>query len=231
MSSLSKEPPELAPRGVASVPPPKQARSQRTLERLLDAAEQLIVEQGAVDVSVPDIVARAGSSVGGFYARFKDKDALLCALEERFLEQMKQRVTLFTAPERWRGAQLHELLFGLMQVVVETYTSHGRLLRVFAVRAARSQQVWRDGQRLRSSVIERVVALGLEHRDQIKHPDPAQALELGLLMVFGVLQQKAIWGEVRVRKAPLKDSELVSEFTRMFAAYLRLENYPRGNAG
>ena len=73
-----------------SVTAPKQARSAATLQRLLDAAEDLIAEKGLRDVSIPDIVARAGSSVGGFYARFKDKDELLRALEERFLGEMRE---------------------------------------------------------------------------------------------------------------------------------------------
>ena len=63
---------------------PKQPRSERTQERLLRAAEKLILEKGLADASVPEIARRAGSSVGGFYARFPDKDALLRALEERF---------------------------------------------------------------------------------------------------------------------------------------------------
>ena len=57
-----------------STNPPKQARSQRTLERILQAAEELVLEKGLASVSVPDIVARANSSVGGFYARFEDKN-------------------------------------------------------------------------------------------------------------------------------------------------------------
>jgi AcrR family transcriptional regulator len=72
---------------LASVSVPKQARSEQTLIRLLDAAESLIRDKGLGAVSVPEIVSRAGSSVGGFYARFKDKDELLLALEERFLRR------------------------------------------------------------------------------------------------------------------------------------------------
>jgi AcrR family transcriptional regulator len=45
---------------------PKQARSEETLQRLLEAAEALIEEKGLADASIPEIVRRAGSSVGGF---------------------------------------------------------------------------------------------------------------------------------------------------------------------
>jgi hypothetical protein len=51
-----------------SVARPKQARSEQTLQRILDAAEGLIEEKGLADASIPEIVRRAGSSVGGFCA-------------------------------------------------------------------------------------------------------------------------------------------------------------------
>ena len=52
---------------LSSVAPPKQARSEQTLYRILDATEALIREKGLAAVSIPEIVSRAGSSVGGFY--------------------------------------------------------------------------------------------------------------------------------------------------------------------
>src|SRR5437762_2039906 len=46
-----------------SVSGPKQARSERTLYRLLDAAEALIVEQGLGGLSIPAVARRPGSRV------------------------------------------------------------------------------------------------------------------------------------------------------------------------
>ena len=83
---------------------PKQARSERTLYRLLDAAEALIAEKGLAEVSIPEIVRRARSSVGGFYARFRDKNELLRALEERFYRELSVRLDDLVDEERWSGA-------------------------------------------------------------------------------------------------------------------------------
>ena len=52
--------------------PPKQRRSQQTLERILLTAEELLREKCFDDVSVAEIAARARSSSGSFYARFPD---------------------------------------------------------------------------------------------------------------------------------------------------------------
>src|ERR1043166_9721018 len=83
---------------------PKQARSGRTLQRLLDAAESLIKEKGHAAVSIPEIARRARSSVGGFYARFRDKNELLRALEERHFIELSQRLDALADAPRWEAA-------------------------------------------------------------------------------------------------------------------------------
>ncbi len=69
------------------VSPPLQKRSRETLEALLHAAESQLLEKSFADVSVTSIVNEAGSSSGSFYARFRDKRALLHALHERVVER------------------------------------------------------------------------------------------------------------------------------------------------
>src|SRR4029077_14801889 len=88
---------------------PKQARSERTLKRLLDAAEVLIEEKGHAAVSIPEIARRARSSVGGFYARFRDKNELLRALEERHFMEVWQRLDALADARRWANASTTEI--------------------------------------------------------------------------------------------------------------------------
>jgi AcrR family transcriptional regulator len=85
-----------------SVAAPKQARSERTLHRLLDTAEALVVERGLAGLSIPEVARRAGSSVGGFYARLRDKNELLRALEERFFQEVSARLEALADERRWR---------------------------------------------------------------------------------------------------------------------------------
>ncbi len=66
---------------------PRQARSQRTLDALLDAAEALLAQRPYHAIALTEIIANAGSSAGSFYARFADKQALLHALHERLAER------------------------------------------------------------------------------------------------------------------------------------------------
>lgn len=57
--------------------PPKQLRSKETLQKLLQALDDLLVDNYFEQIKVVDICSKAGVSVGNFYRRFKSKDELL----------------------------------------------------------------------------------------------------------------------------------------------------------
>src|SRR5437868_6332491 len=97
---------------------PKQARSERTLYRLLDVAEALIVEEGLGGLSIPEVARRAGSSVGGFYARFRDKNELLRALEERFFREVQVRLDALADERRWEGAPVTAIVEAAVEELV-----------------------------------------------------------------------------------------------------------------
>jgi AcrR family transcriptional regulator len=59
---------------------PRQARSKRSVDLILDAAERLFHERGVADASTIDIAEAAGISVGRLYYWFPDKDAVVAAV-------------------------------------------------------------------------------------------------------------------------------------------------------
>ena len=120
----------------ARVRPPRQARSRHTLDRMLAAAEQLLGERAWDRISVAEIVAAAGTSVGAFYARFDDKDALLDLLADRyradmarFAEQLATAVR--AAPQRDREQALRNFIKSL----VKAHRARRTVLRALALRA------------------------------------------------------------------------------------------------
>jgi AcrR family transcriptional regulator len=208
---------------LSSISAPRQARSHETLRRLLDAAESLIEEKGLADASIPEIVRRAGSSVGGFYARFRDKDALFRALEERFFLDLYARLDAISSPARWHGASLGEIVRPSVEELVRAFRERAPLIRCFLVRAARDPGTFEDGLRFRRDVAARFVALAAPRRQEIRHPQPELAVELGVQLAFGLMQQAVILGEVRAGGRVLDDADLVEEITRNFLAYLGLD--------
>jgi AcrR family transcriptional regulator len=203
-----------------SVARPKQARSEQTLLRILDAAEALIEEKGLADASIPEIVRRARSSVGGFYARFRDKNELLRALEERFFGQLRERVDELSDPERWVGAAVPEIVRRHVQELVETFRARQALIAAFLTRAARDPEFMEEGLRFRRDVSRRFCALLLTRREEISHPEPGTAIDLGVQLAFGLMHQMVAFGDIRVGDRRLSDAELVDELTRNFLAYV-----------
>ncbi|MEN9822232.1 MAG: hypothetical protein RLZ04_658 [Actinomycetota bacterium] len=64
---------------------PRQERSRRTVERILDAAARIFHEQGYAAATTNDIADEADVSVGSLYQYFPNKDALLVALTTRHI--------------------------------------------------------------------------------------------------------------------------------------------------
>ena len=71
---------------------PRQERSRRRVEGLLDAAARLVVERGVEALTTRDIAEAAGAPVASLYQYFADKDAVLLALAARDMEEMDAQV-------------------------------------------------------------------------------------------------------------------------------------------
>ncbi len=69
-------------------PPPRQERSRRKREALLDAALALFAERGFEGAGIEDIAGRAGIAVGGFYQHFRSKRQALLVLMDRWLGEV-----------------------------------------------------------------------------------------------------------------------------------------------
>ena len=205
------------------VRPPQQARSQETLDRILDAAEGLVAEKGFEDARVAEIVERAGSSVGAFYTRFQDKHGLLHALYERYYEQAVATADAALDPERWEGATIPEILGAVVHFLVEIYRNRRGLIRAFAVRNRSDDEFRARQERLSHYVSSRLTALLLARAVEIRHPDPERAAPFGFAMVFSTLEGAMLFGEMRSGGLVLSDDDLARELTHACLAYLGIQ--------
>ncbi len=200
--------------------PPQQARSQETLDRILDAAEELVTEKGFEDTPVAEIVRRAGSSVGAFYARFRDKDGMLNALYERYYEQAIATADAALDPERWQGASVPEILDAVVRFLVSIYRDQRGLIRAFVIRNHTDPAFQARQERLSHYVNERLSALLIARAAEIEHPDPHRAAHFGMTLVFSTLQSTMLFGELRFGALAMSDETLAAELSRAYCAYL-----------
>lgn len=78
----------MTERGIEPRRLPTQNRSRERVDRILDAAAQLLVEQGYEAVKTNHIAKRAGVSVGSIYQFFPNRVAIFHALAVRYMDRI-----------------------------------------------------------------------------------------------------------------------------------------------
>lgn len=112
---------------------PAQARSRERVERILDAASQIVLDAGLEELSTRSIASTAGVPVASLYQYFSDKDAVLLAICERDMDEMDEQV----------AADLAELEMLSIRSLVET--SMRAFVKVYHRRPA-FMQIWMRGR-------------------------------------------------------------------------------------
>ena len=70
---------------------PRQTRSQERVNRILDVAEQLFIEEGYEVTTTNAIASRAEVPIGTLYQFFGDKTAILYGLVERYITLLQEQ--------------------------------------------------------------------------------------------------------------------------------------------
>jgi AcrR family transcriptional regulator len=86
-------------RGIQPRRQPVQARSRERVERILDAAGQLLAEDGYDAVKTNAIAKRAGVSIGSVYQFFPNRFAIFNALAERYRAKISLSLEQYLTPE------------------------------------------------------------------------------------------------------------------------------------
>lgn len=199
------------------VKPPQQARSQRTLERMLDAAEELIIERGASALTVSELVRRAGSSVGAFYARFPDKDAILATLHERSCSEALATAELALDPARWKQENVERVILELTRFTETLCRQRLGLLLAFISLAAADTTYAKRRAALEAQIADRLHHLFESRRDEIGHPDLRTAANISVRMIFGALEYGAI---IHRPSSETKALGIAPELCRAIMGYL-----------
>jgi AcrR family transcriptional regulator len=211
-------------KSLRTVAKPKQARSEETLDRLLDAAEALIKEEGLASVSIAAIAREAGSSVGGFYSRFKDKDELLRTLHEREQRRFQRSITEIVDPEVWAEQPLATMIERALQLFFSRLEGRQKLAAAFLESAARKPEQWRHAVEFRRMVVESFGKLLALRGDEIRHPDPQRAIRFAIQQVLAIVDQRALFAHVNGSDSTdLTDAELRDELTLSLCRYLGVD--------
>lgn len=209
--------------GSTSFREPKQARSRRTTDRVLDALEEMLREGPFERITMRELLKRSRTSAGSFYARFPTREALLPALYDRHDEQLHERTS--GTEEQSEPATLEELVFAMTRRIVEGMRERRWFVSAVALHARMHPELIPEDQRKRREAVhatwhERILAF----RDQIGHPDPESAVAFGLFMVVSTCREKVVFGDAPLATSfELSDARLAEESARAFLNYLSVK--------
>lgn len=211
----------------ASAMAPKQRRSRESHERILATAERLLRTSGTGQLTLATVSRTAGVSVGGIYRRFKDREALIRAVQERLNQQMSDE---YRALEREVIAQTDSLetrVAMLVAALANHLRRHIPLIKA-VVEASRSDPVVAArGREVFRTHLKRFSALVLEFRRAIAHPDPDLATRFCFSNVYELVASHFGVGG-RTADTHERWSILVANLQRLCIAFLTM---PAANAG
>ncbi len=203
--------------------PAKQQRSQKTQERILRATERLLKKHSFDSISVRRIVKEADTTIGSFYARFRDKDALLPVLyanyEAKLTRELARLEQALTAAKSMEAAA-HEIVKHVVDLCGES-PNLSRALFEYATRSPHSRESKELSQR-RMQQYSFVCKSLLKFANEIQHPDPRRATELGVYFVVVCCRNRLFYPLApQTRALQISKAELHSELVRMLTGYLR----------
>lgn len=185
--------------------PPRRARGQASLARLVEGARGLLVEEGLEALTVARVVERAGSSVGVFYARFRDKQGLLEHLAQVYAEEAAGALGEFAGGGRALGSVEQEVR-SVVALVVRFHRERAGWVRALLLEA-RGRPVGGVARRMRGM---RDVPPALVRRVAEAAGRPVGGnVSRGFRAVLALVREEVVFGEGRGEGNGEGDEELV----------------------
>jgi len=211
------------------VVPPRQARSRATLERILDALQDLLRTKRFEEITVRELVERSETSTGSFYARFPTKETLLPALYDRYDTELRRSTSRrSSAPD---DTSLEEVVRGIARRVVDRMLERRWLTRAVSLHARQHPELLPDEllARRRELHAEWRAQL-LRHSDRISHPNPEIAVAFGLFMMITAIREKLVFADApHASSFELSPDRLADEGARALLGYLGVESVSAGD--
>lgn len=199
---------------------PKQERSRRTFSNLLDATRELLATNNFDDIPVSDITGRAGVSTGSFYARFPDKIALLLALQERSLTEIRERLARQLDPGKWADKSLSTTVAEMIRSLVEIPDRHVPIFKAAMFGSLREPLLAMRVTEITEFKVELISRLVLSKKAEIRAAQPAAVAVSGARMIEAILQHRRIRAYVETKPYFIPNGSLCRELSAMYLSYL-----------
>jgi AcrR family transcriptional regulator len=199
---------------------PLQARSQRTLDAILDATEELLEQYRFEQLPLARIILKAGVSNGSFYARFSGKDALLPALYQRYNADMPDRIAQLR--RRLSGnSSLAEACASLIDAFAFFFSGRRNLMRAMVIYSRTRSDEVRPLLGERSGIHQQTVDLFRPFHGEIGGERPEERVRAGLFIAVAGLREAILFPDAPMAAVTGQDEDALRRAAaEMLFAYL-----------
>lgn len=192
---------------------PQQARSKERVDRILDAAAQLLAEEGYNAVKTNHIAKRAGVSIGSVYQFFPNRFAIFHALAERYRGRITEVLAQYIGPNA-QDLPWEEALDGTIDALAELWRTEWSFFAVWI--AIQNTAELRDPEDVYKNRVLGEYLLPFYRRILPGTPEPRLAKIAGIVFeVFSLLLDSSM------RTGENQDQEMVDELRLVVKGYLR----------
>ena len=202
---------------------PVQARSQATVDAIVEAAARVLVRGGYDAFTTNAVAARAGVSVGSLYQYFPNKEALLAELTARHVAALDRSFEAVVA--RIGDAPIAELVPALIEANVAVHLVEPELHRVLSAEVpalgpldARTAYARRVSEQVRALLARRRAEIGLDD------------LDLATYVIVRAVEA-TVHEAVVERPRELASGAVAREVTRLILGYLSVGTRTTRRAG
>lgn len=193
---------------------PRQARAGATIEAIIEAAAQLLQQEGEEGLTTAKIADRAGVSIGSLYQYFPNKEAVLLALVRRERDLIGERVARKIAEIEPKSGE--EIVRGVVSTLLVAFRPRRRRRKLVALMATLSVDRDNSGLELRDRVAALIVAASRQYPDLAARPLSDVSAYVLVRAVLGAIRSAVV-----ENSKILDDPEFEEKLCRLAISYLK----------
>ena len=169
--------------------PPTQERSKASLERVLAAGAELLIERGYKGFTVADVARRAHATTGLIYARFAGKAALFEGVMIREMTRITEEENSGLQKLREADLPLGDRIEQAVRFLAAVSRREARLTLVFTERTWSESTLMEHVKRLRTAprLLEQLL---LDQIQDFAHPEPERAASMVFWMTNAAIEHR-----------------------------------------
>jgi len=204
-----------------TIRPPRQERSRRAWDRVLDAGVALLEEAGYAGFTIAAVCERAQVPPRAIYDRAPTKDALFLAVYEHGMARIKADHEIFTDPAHWLGLDAAALIEAVVREVTAIFSRHQALLRAVILISGVHPEVYQRGSVYSRELGGLLTALLRPIVPQVTQPrtDVDTVLRTCYTTMFSALVIRVAYGP-GFAADPVDDATFTAQLARMISLYL-----------